>query len=311
MSSNEPLLIDHTAAPVERPADAVPATPPRRPIARFTRRFRRQRAGLVAGAFLLFILFLAIFGPWLAPHDPNAQNLSLYLADPFTSGHLLGTDELGRDVLSRLIYSARVSLLAATLAVSIGFAIGVPLGLIAGFVGGKVDGFLMRVTDAVMAFPPLILAIAVIGALGPSMVNAMTAVGIIFAPRFIRLVRSSVLTVREETFIEASRSMGTPAHWIITRHVLPNSLSPLIVQVSLAAGFSLLAEAGLSFLGLGVQPPDASWGTMLGRGFRVGGEQAWLVVWPGLAIALSVLAFNVLGDAIRDSLGREVRTGDR
>ncbi|MDY7100620.1 MAG: ABC transporter permease [Actinomycetota bacterium] len=281
-----------------------------RALRRFARRFLRQRGAVVAFAFLLLILFVALFAGLLAPYDPEAQDLRNSMMSPLeSSGHLLGTDELGRDTLSRLMFACRISLLAPVIAVSVAFVLGVPLGLISGFAGGAVDTVLMRITDAVMSFPPLILAIAVIAVLRPSLTNAMLAVGFVFAPRFLRLVRGTVLSVREETYIEAARTIGTPSPVIIVRHVLPNVLSPLIVQISLAAGFSLLAEAGLSFLGLGVQPPDASWGSMMGRGFREMSQQTWLIVWPGLMIVLTVLAFNVLGDGLRDSLGREIRDG--
>lgn len=278
-----------------------------RGLKRFLKRFRRQRPAMIALGFLMLVAFVAVFASVLAPHDPDTQNLRNTLGSPFTSEHWLGTDELGRDVLSRLIFAARISLMAAGIAVSVGFVLGVPLGLLSGFIGGRLDTLLMRLTDAVMSFPPLILAIAVIAILGPSLVNAMLAIGIVFAPRFLRLVRGAVLTVREETYIEAARTIGTPTPIILVRHVLPNVLSPLIVQISLAAGFSLLAEAGLSFLGLGVQPPDASWGSMMGRAFRSLSQQSWLIVWPGMMIVLTVLAFNVLGDGLRDSLGRETR----
>jgi ABC-type dipeptide/oligopeptide/nickel transport system permease subunit len=167
----------------------------------------------------------------------------------------------------------------------------------------------MRLTDALMSFPPLILAIAFVGVLGPSLTNAMFVIGVIFAPRFVRLVRGTVLSIREETFVEASRSIGTPTPRVILRHVLPNALSPLIVQISLTAAMAMLAEASLSFLGLGVQPPDASWGSMIERGFRYTATAPWLTVFPGLLIALTVLAFNILGDGLRDSLGREIRRG--
>lgn len=274
---------------------------------RFVARFRRQRPAMIALTFLLLLVVVAAGAELLAPHDPDTQNLRNALADPFSAQHWLGTDELGRDVLSRLIFAARISLYAVAISVSVGFVLGVPLGLVSGFVGGRVDTLLMRMTDAVMSFPPLILAIAVIAILGPSLVNAMFAIGLVFAPRFLRLVRSSVLAVREETYIEAARTIGTSTPIILVRHVLPNVLSPMIVQLSLAAGFSLLAEAGLSFLGLGVQPPSASWGSMMGRAFRSLNQQAWLIVWPGLMIVFTVLAFNLLGDGLRDSLGRETR----
>lgn len=299
-----------TASSREGSNEAVSPTghlaPPLGPRQRFWRRFRRQRPALAALGFLVFIVLVAVFAPVLAPADPNAQILRDNLQSPSWS-HWLGTDELGRDILSRLIYASRLSLLAALQAVGVGIVLGVPPGLVAGYLGGRIDALIMRITDAVMSFPPLILAIAIVGVLGPDLRNAMFAIGVVFAPRFVRLVRGTVLAVREETFIEASRSIGTPMSKIIRRHILPNVMSPLVVQISLAAGFAMLAEASLSFLGLGAQPPDASWGVMLGRGFREISRAPWLVLAPGVAIALTVLAFNVLGDGIRDSIGREIR----
>jgi peptide/nickel transport system permease protein len=276
---------------------------------RFWRRFKRQRPALVALGFLVFISLVALAAPLLAPRDPNAQVLTRTLESP-SWDYWLGTDDVGRDVFSRLIYASRLSLLAALQAVGVGVVLGVPPGLAAGYLGRRADLIIMRITDAIMSFPPLILAIAIVGVLGPNLTNAMIAVGVVFAPRFVRLVRGTVLAVREETFIEASRSIGTPAIRIVRRHILPNVLSPLIVQISLAAGFAMLAEASLSFLGLGAQPPDASWGSMLGRGVRNMTRAPWLIFAPGAMIALTVLAFNVLGDGIRDSIGREVRRAE-
>lgn len=273
---------------------------------RFLRRFRRQRAGIVAFVFLVLLGLIALFAPWVAPKDPNLQQLTRILESP-GSEFWLGTDDIGRDVFSRMIYGARLSLGAAFQAVGVGIILGVPPGLIAGYMGRKVDIVIMRIADAIMSFPPLILAIALVGVLGPNLTNAMIAVGVIFSPRFVRLVRGTVLAVREETFIEASHSIGTSAPRIIGTHILPNVLSPLIVQISLASGFAMLAEASLSFLGLGAQPPQASWGAMASRGVRHMAEAPWLIFAPGLMIAFTVLAFNVLGDAIRDSLGREIR----
>ena len=237
----------------------------------------------------------------------DQQDLANTLADPLTGGHILGTDELGRDTLSRLIIGTRVAVLAAAQAVAIAMVLGLPPGLAAGYFGGSVDLVVMRITDAVQSFPPLILAISVVGILGPGLRNAMLAVGIVFAPNFLRIVRGAVLEVREETFIEASRSIGTPTIRIVRTRILPNVMPPLLVQISLAAGFALLAEASLSFLGFGVQLPNASWGLMLGRGYNNFSRQPWLIVWPGVLIALTVLAFNVMGDGLRDSIGREVR----
>lgn len=293
-------------AGLEPEDDSVDLGAPVSARARFLRRFRRQRPALVALVFLLLLVAVAVLAPVLAPDDPRAQDLQAVLDRP-GGEHLLGTDQVGRDVLSRMLFAARISLLAAAQAVLVAVALGVPLGLVAGYVSGAVDTLVMRVTDAVMAFPPLLLAISLVGVLGPSLTNAMLAVGIVFAPRFLRLVRGATLAVREETFIEASRGLGCSTPRLVARHILPNVLSPLVVQVSLTAGLAMLAEASLSFLGLGVQPPDASWGAMLGQAFRFFGQAPWLIMIPGVAIGLTVLSFNVLGDGLRDSLGREVR----
>lgn len=276
---------------------------------RFFRRFRRQRPAIVALCFLVSLTTIALLAPVISPYEPNQQTLTRILERP-SFDHWLGTDDVGRDVFSRLLYGGRLSLLAALQAVGVGVVLGVPPGLVAGFFGRWVDLVIMRITDAVMSFPPLILAISIVGVLGPNITNAMLAVGVIFAPRFLRLVRGAVLTVREETFIEASRAIGTPTPWVIRRHILPNVMSPLIVQISLASGFAMLAEASLSFLGLGAQPPQASWGSMLSRGVRHMTDAPWLIFAPGLMIALTVLAFNILGDGIRDSIGREIRRAD-
>jgi peptide/nickel transport system permease protein len=274
---------------------------------RFVRRFRQNAGAMIALAFIVFLIVIAIIGPWIAPYDPNKPNALNNFVDPFQGRFVLGTDDLGRDTLSRLIVATRVAMVAVAEAVAVGLILGTPPGLVAGYFGGWVDMVVMRITDALQSFPPIILAITVVGVLGPGLRNAMIAVGIVFAPNFVRILRGSVLEIREETFIEASRSIGTPTVRILRSRILPNVLAPLLVQVSLAAGFALLAEAGLSFLGLGVQLPDASWGVMLGRGYVSFARQPWLIVFPGVMIALTVLAFNVLGDGLRDATGREVR----
>lgn len=274
---------------------------------RFVRRFRSNTGAMIAFGFLLVLLLIAVICNMITPYDPNAQDLRNTLAGPFTDGHILGTDELGRDTLSRLIVATRVAMLAAGQAVLVAVLLGVPPGLIAGYFGGFVDLLIMRITDSVQSFPPLILAISLVGILGPGLDNAMLAIGIIFAPNFLRIVRGAVLEVREETFIEASRSIGTPTTRIIRTRILPNVLPPLLVQISLAAGFALLAEASLSFLGLGVQLPQASWGSILGRGYTFLSQQAWMIVFPGVLIGVTVLCFNVVGDGLRDSIGREAR----
>jgi peptide/nickel transport system permease protein len=290
--------------------DAQEALAPPEPTARarFLRRFRRQVPAQIALGYLVLVVVVVALAPVIATHDPLAQNLTGVLQQP-GNGHLLGTDDLGRDVFSRALYAGQISLIAAAQAVGVAVLLGVVPGLVAGYAGRTVDAVIMRVTDALMSFPPLILAIAFVGVLGPSLTNAMTVIGVIFAPRFVRLVRGTVISIREETYIEASRSIGTRTATVIRRHVLPNALSPLIVQISLTAAMAMLAEASLSFLGLGVQPPDASWGSMIERGFRYTASAPWLTVFPGLLIALTVLAFNLLGDGLRDSLGREIRRG--
>ena len=273
---------------------------------RFIRRFRRQRPAVAALIFLVFLVLIAVFAPLVAPHDPDANNLRSVFAPPSLE-HPLGTDQNGRDTLSRLIFGARVSLVAAVQAVAVAIALGLVPGLLAGYFGRWVDTALMRLTDAILTFPPLLLAMAIVGVLGPGLTNAMMAVGIVFAPRFARLVRGLVLSVREETYIEASKTIGTSTSRILRRHVLPNIMSPIIVQISLALGFAMLAEAALSFLGLGVTPPQSSWGSMLQNAYRTISRDTFAAIPPGVAIMLTVLAFNLLGDGIRDSLGREIR----
>lgn len=274
----------------------------------FRRRVGRNRAAMTALGVLALLALVAVFGPFITPADPNEQNLRGVLLDPFSPGHLLGTDQLGRDILSRLIVGTRVSLLAICLALAVAMAIGVPLGFLTGYVGGRFDGLVMRLNDAAMSFPPLLLAIALVAVLGPSLRNAMLAVGLLMAPRFLRLVRGVVIGLKEETYVEASRSIGTPTWMIIVRHILPNTLSPLTVAIAVTAGYAMLSEAGLSFLGLGVQPPDASWGSMIREGFLYYGRSPWLGIFPGVLIALTVFTFVTLGDGLRDALGREERT---
>jgi peptide/nickel transport system permease protein len=276
------------------------------PARRFVRRFKGERSAVIALAFLVFVLVCAVFAPLLAPYDPNAQSLSDRLQG-FSRAHPLGIDDLGRDVLSRLLYASRVSLIAAVQATAVGVALGVPIGLIAGFARGWIDTVTGRIADAVMSIPALLLALAIVGVLEPNLTSAMIAIGIVYAPRLFRVTRAATLSVREETFVEAARSVGSRPRAIVFGHVLPNVLSPLVVQISLSMGFAILFEASISFLGLGVQPPEASWGTMLGRSTRFYEQSPHLVIVPGLAILFTVLAFNMLGDGIRDSLGKEMR----
>jgi peptide/nickel transport system permease protein len=292
---------DPTGISVERPS--APG------LRRFLRRFRTNRLAVLATVVLGVIVVTSLAAPWIAPYEPSEIDVVNRLAGP-TPEHWMGTDSLGRDTFSRLLYAGRVSLAAAALAVSIAVLLGVPLGLAAGYFGGRVDWVLGRVADVLMTFPAVILAIAIIAATGPGLVNAMVALGIVYAPRLLRVVRSSTLAVRQETYVEASISIGTPARSIIARRVLPNVLSPLLVQISLMLAAALLAEAALSLLGLGVIPPTPSFGNMLGRGFTQIRTTPLLVWFPGIMIALATLSFNLIGDGLRDSLGRETRKGD-
>lgn len=267
-------------------------------------RLSANRVALVLASLLVLLVVVAVAAPIVAPFDPNAQVLGDRLQGP-SSHHWLGTDDLGRDVLSRLIFAARVSLTAAAEATTVAVVIGVPLGLVAGYVGRWVDVVLSRIGDALLSIPGLLLALAIVAILGPGLTNAMVAIGLVYAPRFFRVVRASTLAVREEAYIDAARATGVSLPRILAQHVLPNTLSPLAVELSLAAGFALLAEASISFLGLGVQPPEASWGSMLGRSTRFMEQVPLLVIIPGTVIFVTVLACNVVGDALRDALRAE------
>lgn len=308
MSSNDVAAHDssHPSGPGAKEGFSALGMPETK-LRRFVRRFLSQRLAVAALLVLLGLAVVAILAPVIAPYSPNAQDLANTMADPGTPRHLLGTDELGRDTLSRLIFATRVALLAAAQVVFVSLAIGVIPGIIAGYFGGKTDGAISRVTETVMSFPPLILAIALVGVLGPGLTNAMIALGVIFAPTLLRIARAAALEVKAEDYILASESIGTPSSLILRRHVIPNIMPPILVQTALVAGFALIAESGLSFLGLGVRPPDASWGTMIGRGYQSLHLQPWLVIFPGMAIAVTVLALNVLGDGLRDSIGQEFR----
>lgn len=274
--------------------------------ARFRRRFLRQKLAVFMGIVLVLLTVIALIAQWIMPHDPNQQNLSNVLAQP-GGEHLLGTDDLGRDQLSRLISATQVTMYAGALATLVAVVIGLPLGLLAGYRRGLIDTVLSRIADALMAIPTLLFAMSIVAVVGTGVTNAMLAIGVVTAPRFFRVARGMAIVVREETFIEAARSIGLPPWQIIRRHVLPNVLSPLIVQISMTMGFSILFEAGLSFLGLGVQPPDASWGSLLQKAVTYGSTNPLLMLLPGLLILITVLAFNTVGDAIRDSVGREIR----
>jgi peptide/nickel transport system permease protein len=247
---------------------------------------------------LLGLVIVAIGAPWIAPYEPTAQDVNNMLAAP-SSSHLLGTDDLGRDIFSRLIYGAPATVYASLLAVSVAVAIGLPVGLIAGFFGGWTDDIISRVIDTFLSFPAIVLAIAVTGALGIGLTNGMIAVGIVMFPALARIARARTLIVRQELYVDASRCFGAPTWHILWKHVLPNALQPVIVQVTLLLAAALLAEASLSFLGLGIQPPNPSWGAMLARAYQymeIAPEQMYA---PGFAILVVSLAFNALGESLR------------
>src|SRR5579884_4095868 len=256
---------------------------------------------------LVVILFLAATADVLTPYDPSYQNYSQVLQPP-SADHPFGTDEIGRDVYSRVIYGSRISLEVGVVAVGIGLIAGVLIGLVAGYYCGWVDEILMRVMDAVQAFPALVLALAITAALGPGILNAMIAIGVVYVPAFARLVRGQALSVRERDYIVAARLSGAGPWRIMLRHIWPNVTAPIIVQASLGTAFAILTEATLSFLGLGVRPPTPSWGSMLQTGYRYLSQAPWLSIFPGAAIYLTVLGFNLLGDGLREALDPRLRT---
>jgi peptide/nickel transport system permease protein len=262
---------------------------------------RRHRLGAIGAYAVAVVLVVAVFAPLLGPYDPNAQDLNNVLQAP-SAAHPLGTDDLGRDVLSRLVHGSRVSLQAGLVTVFFAMLAGVSLGLLGGFVGGSVDEVLMRVMDAVLAFPSLVLALAISAALGQGLGNAMVAIAIVSTPQFARLTRGQVLSVKEFEFVAAARAGGASSGRLILVHVLPNITSPIVVQCVLSIAAAIIVEASLSFLGIGVQPPTPSWGAMLRMGYGYVDTAPWLSVAPGVAIFATVLAFNFLGDGVQDVL---------
>jgi len=265
------------------------------------RRFRRNRGALLGAALVALLVGAAVLAPWLADRGPSQQDLRARLQPPSLT-HPFGTDEFGRSLYSRVLHGARVSLLTGLIPVVAALVVGSSLGLLAGFFGGRLEGAIMRVMDVLLAFPSLLLALAVVGTLGPGLVNAVIAIAVVEIPQYARLVRSVVLGTREEDYVQAARALGAGNARLMLRHVLPSAVGPIVVQATLGIGFAILAMAGLSFLGLGVQPPTADWGEMLARGRRFLPEATWLMVFPGVAVSLTVLAFNLLGDGLRDAL---------
>lgn len=267
---------------------------------------KRSRMAIPGGLIVLFFLAVALFAPLIAPYDPFQNDLSQTLLRPSLK-HLLGTDELGRDILSRIVYGARISILEGLVSVLLAMSIGVPIGIVSGYVGGKVDTVMMRIIDILLAFPGVLLAVAIISILGPSLTNAMISVGIYTVPIFARLARGSTLSVKEEPFIEACRAIGISHFQILLRHIFPNISVHLFVMATLRVGISILTASSLSFLGLGAQPPSPEWGAMLSNGRNYLLIAPHLVIFPGLAIILLVLGINLLQDGLRLALDPKLR----
>jgi peptide/nickel transport system permease protein len=285
------------AAPLPLAAGNAVESPARRAL----RRLVRRRGAMVGLAVLVTFVLLALAAPWVAPYDPIAQSWLTVRKAP-SALHWFGTDEVGRDILTRVVFGARASLMAGVISITIALTVGVPLGLVAGYLGGFLDALISRLTDAMLACPFLILAIALAAFLGPSLTNAMIAIGITATPIFVRLTRGQVMAVKVEDYVEAARAVGNPRWRVALVHILPNILPALLVQATLSIAAAIIAEAALSFLGLGQQPPAPSWGSMLNAAQRFLVNAPWMAIWPGLAIFVNVLSFNLLGDGLRDAL---------
>lgn len=300
--------------------EAVTVRPPEALWRKTLRTFFRQRSAVIGLSIVLFLAFVAIFAPLLAPYDPtkvligvedvkrrDPPCIHLFGCDPEKPQHILGIDGNVRDVFSRLIYGTRISFTIGFFTVAIALIIGSTLGSIAGYLGGWTDNIIMRLLDVLLAFPSLILSIAIVSVLGPSLVNAMLAIAIVSIPAYARVIRASVLAAKQEEYVHAARTLGISSGRILFRHILPNALTPLIVQSTLGIGAAILETAALSFLGLGAQPPMAEWGSMLSAERNQLFTAPHLVFFPGLAIMLNVLGFNLLGDGLRDALDPRLR----
>ena len=297
--------MNRAGAGVQKPEAAAVWPAPLRHAGGTVRLLRRNPIAVIGAGLILAAALLAVAAGVIAPHNPVAQIAQPLL--PPGSAYLAGTDELGRDELSRLIYGARVSLYVGVLSVSIALALGASSGVVAGFYGGWLDNALMRAMDVLFSLPAIVLAIAITSILGPSLTNAMIAIGIVYAPTFARIARGPTLTVVNLAYIEAARAVGVPNPQIMFRHVLPNVSAPLLVQTTVSLSTAILTEAALSFLGLGTQPPTASWGLMLSTARQYMLIDPWIALLPGMAIALTVLGFNLLGDGLRDLLDPRLR----
>jgi len=280
---------------------AAPAVAAKREESRAWRKMKRNRSALVGAVIVLFFAILAAAAPILPIIDPVATSWSAIRKAP-SAMHWLGTDDLGRDILSRMIWGAQASLMAGVFSVAIAVCIGVPFGLVSGYFGGWVDMVISRITEALLAMPFLIMAIALAAFLGPSLMNAMIAIGLSAMPIFVRLTRGQVLAVKTEDYVEGARAVGLNHVEIMVRYILPNVMAPIIVQATLTIATAIIAEASLSFLGLGQQPPAPSWGSMLNVAKNFLSQAPWMALWPGVAIFLVVIGFNLLGDGLRDAL---------
>jgi len=282
------------------------ALPARSRLHDLWRRLRRHKLAIFGLFLFIGLVLIAAFAPWLVPYDPNEQNFPESLQPP-SARHLMGTDEFGRDILSRIIFGARMSLQVGVISVGIALSCGVVLGSTAGYAGGWMDNVIMRVMDIMLAFPAILLAIAIMAVLGPGLKNAMVAIGIVAIPQYARIVRGSILAVRENDYVEAARAIGCNHLTIIRRHILPNVLAPIIVRATLGTSEAILEAAALGFLGLGVQPPTSEWGTMLSRAQRFIYTAPYIATFPGVAITVTVLGLNLFGDGLRDALDPRLR----
>ncbi len=278
----------------------------RSPLGEFWRRFLRQRTGVAAGIVILLVVLAAVAAPLIAPYDPSAPDYDNILSGP-SAAHWAGTDAFGRDILSRMIWGARVSLTVGFVSALLGGLIGTTLGLLSGFFGGWTDTLIMRLCDVLLAFPGILLALAVVAVLGPGVANTIYAVAVFSIPIYARVVRGSTLGLKQTLYVQAARSIGVPRLALVMRHILPGTLPAVIVTTSLRIGTAILVAAGLSFLGLGAQPPSPEWGAMLADGRSYLGVADHITIFPGLAIFLTVLGFNLLGDGLRDALDQKLR----
>jgi ABC-type dipeptide/oligopeptide/nickel transport system permease subunit len=290
-----------TSLPAGTGLPAPVAAAPSRSRNRAWNKFKRNRGAVAGAVVVLFFVLIALLAPVIANHDPLQTSFMTIRRAP-SAVAWLGTDELGRDVFSRMVFGARASLMAGLVSVLIALVVGVPFGLLAGYFGGWTDSIISRATEALLAIPFLILAIAFASFLGPSLTNAMIAIGVSAAPKFTRLTRGQVLAIKNEDYVQSARALGASDTRIICRHILPNVMPPLIVQATITIAAAIIAEASLSFLGLGLQPPTPSWGSMLNTAKNFMTQAPWLSIFPGSAIFLVVLGFNMLGDGLRDAL---------